>query len=554
VPANARFCPSCGLAAARLVPGQTLDGKYEILDKIGEGGMGEVYRARHIHLDEIRIIKVTKPDPLGEGNEPRRFQAEARIATLVRHPNVAALYDFSQMPDGSSYYMVWEFINGITLEAWLTKYGPLPVARALDVAQQVLAGLAEIHAQGIVHRDLSPDNIMLKELPDGRLRAKIIDLGIAKRVAAESLQMTATGMFVGKLKYCSPEQAGALPRGQTVDGRSDLYSFGVVLYEMLSGRPPFEAQTPEGYLGMHLHQAPPPLDTTRVPAHIGPALAAAVAKALEKSREKRFKDAREFSEALERVAPGLTAGVQPLPDMPASATPAAARRARSAWAVAVLVAVAAAAAVWVLSRGQRAAPLPVAVATLPPESSPAPPTPRPTEPVDELTVGAPLSPRLIEGSATQVGVSHPQTTRRAPGHPTVPPTAIPTPVPTEPPKAAPTEAAKAESPAADANNPQRALQRLQTWIARPLEDRAHRSQEIARWANKMTAEHPNAPVAKQMKRDLPRLLRDDVLAALDGKRPRIAAQFYNAYLMLDFAPADPELARRMSDTGERRKR
>ena len=285
VAADARFCPSCGLAAARLVPGQTLDGKYEILDKIGEGGMGEVYRARHVHLDEIRIIKVTKPDPLGEGSEPRRFQEEARIATLVRHPNVAALYDFSRMPDGASYYMVWEFINGITLEAWLKKYGPLPVARALDVAQQVLAGLAEIHAQGIVHRDLSPDNIMLKELQDGRLQAKIIDLGIAKRLAAESLQMTGTGMFVGKLKYCSPEQAGALPRGQTVDGRSDLYSFGVVLYEMLSGRPPFESQTPEGYLGMHLHQAPPPLDTTRVPPRIAPTLAAVVTKALEKPRE-----------------------------------------------------------------------------------------------------------------------------------------------------------------------------------------------------------------------------------------------------------------------------
>ena len=137
----------------------------------------------------------------------------------------------------------------------------------------MLAGLGEIHAQGIVHRDLSPDNIMLRDLPGGRLQVKIIDLGIAKRVAAESLQMTGTGMFVGKLKYCSPEQAGALPRGQTVDARSDLYSFGVVLFEMLSGRPPFESETPEGYLGMHLHQAPPPLDTTRVTSPIAPALA-----------------------------------------------------------------------------------------------------------------------------------------------------------------------------------------------------------------------------------------------------------------------------------------
>src|SRR6476661_5568726 len=256
MPGEARFCPSCGFAMARLTPGQTLDGKYEILEKIGEGGMGEVYKARHVHLDEIRIIKVTKPDALGEGPEPRRFQEEARLATLVRHPNVAALYDFSRLPDGS-FYMVWEFIDGVTLEEWMRLHGPLPPGQALDIARQVLSGLAEIHAQGIVHRDLSPDNILVREGRDGRLQAKIIDLGIAKRVAAETLSMTGTGLFVGKLKYCSPEQAGALPEGQVVDGRSDLYSFGVVLYEMLAGRPPFESQTPEGYLGKHLHSPPP---------------------------------------------------------------------------------------------------------------------------------------------------------------------------------------------------------------------------------------------------------------------------------------------------------
>src|SRR4029077_18207527 len=228
--AAARFCPACGQASMRLTPGQILDGKYEILDKLAEGGMGEVYRARHLHLDEIRIIKVTKPDAAGEGFEPRRFQAEARLATLVRHPNVAALYDFSRLPDGS-FYMVWEFIDGITLEEWLRRHGPLPAARALEVARQILAGLGEIHAQGIVHRDLSPDNILLREGAESRLQAKIIDLGIAKRVAADPLERTGTGLFLGKLKYCSPEQAGALPRGEMLDARSDLYSFGVVLYE-----------------------------------------------------------------------------------------------------------------------------------------------------------------------------------------------------------------------------------------------------------------------------------------------------------------------------------
>src|SRR5499427_7799442 len=303
---DARFCPACGLALPRLSPGQVLDGKYEVLDKIGEGGMGEVWRARHLHLDEIRIIKITKPDPAGGGAAARRFQEEARLATLVRHPNVAALYDFSRQTDGS-YYMVWEFIDGITLEAWIKRRGKLPAPRALDVARQVLAGLSEIHAQGIVHRDLSPDNIMLRETNDKRLIAKIIDLGIAKRVAAETLQkMTGTGMFVGKLKYCSPEQAGALPSGQRVDGRSDLYSFGVVLYEMLTGKAPFEAQTPEGYLGKHLHTPPPPLDTARLPGPLGAPLAAIVRRALEKNRDRRFRDADEFAAVLARLAPSAT--------------------------------------------------------------------------------------------------------------------------------------------------------------------------------------------------------------------------------------------------------
>src|SRR5713101_4015403 len=276
IPSPARFCPACGYAAARLTPGQTLDGKYEIVEKIAEGGMGEVYKARHLHLDEIRIIKVTKPDPLGEGPDPRRFQEEARMATLVRHGNVAALYDFSRLPDGS-FYMVWEYIAGVTLEEWMLRHGPLPAA----------------HAQGIVHRDLSPDNILVRENREGRLIAKIIDLGIAKRVAAESLSMTGTGLFLGKLKYCSPEQAGALPAGKAVDGRSDLYSFGVVLYEMLTGKPPFESSTPEEYLGKHMHTAPPPLDTAGLPVSIGPRLATIVQRALEKNRDRRFRDADE---------------------------------------------------------------------------------------------------------------------------------------------------------------------------------------------------------------------------------------------------------------------
>ena len=442
--AAARFCPACGLGLSRLSPGEVLDGKYEILDKIGEGGMGEVYRARHLHLDEIRIIKVTKPDASGAAAQPRRFQEEARLATLVRHPNVAALYDFSRQPDGS-FYMVWEFIDGVTLESWLRSHGPLPPERALDVARQVLAGLAEIHAQGIVHRDLSPDNIMLRETADGRLQAKIIDLGIAKRVASESLQMTGTGLFLGKLKYCSPEQAGALPPGQSVDGRTDLYSFGVVLYEMLTGEAPFESATPEGYIGKHLHTPPPPLDVRRLPKELGAGLAAAVAKSLEKNRDRRFRDAAEFAGALARLttAPQTESAGGPPPDR-REGRPAAGAR----WTVAVLLVVAAAAGGYVLWKRQA----------------------RPARtPARRVTaVAAPVE----APPAAAVAVAEPTA-------PAPPPPQAGAPFPTAP------------GPGAAAGPlPAQARQLIALWKGRPNEPRARRAIEIARMANRFVDAHP----------------------------------------------------------------
>jgi tRNA A-37 threonylcarbamoyl transferase component Bud32 len=525
-----RFCPVCGLPVARLSPGQILDGKYEILDKIGEGGMGEVYRARHIHLDEIRIIKVTKPDAPGEGNDPRRFQEEARIATLVRHPNVAALYDFSQHPDGS-YYMVWEFIDGVTLQQWLRRHGPIALPRALDVAQQVLAGLGEIHSQGIVHRDLSPDNIMLREVSGGRLQAKIIDLGIAKRVTAESLQMTGTGMFLGKLKYGSPEQAGSLPSGQTIDGRSDLYSLGVVLYEMLTGKAPFEAQTPQEYLGKHLHQAPPPLDVSRLPSAVGPAVAAVVTKALEKDRERRFRDPKEFADALSNLTP-LAASAEGKPEVAATIATRADPLRKPTWVAVLFVALAIGAGMWALTRRQKPRPV-----TLGPRLSagrwtatePAS-TRSPTEAVPETTVTAPRALSVVRGADPgSFRRKRPQASA------TLAPTIVPTPIPT---------ATETPTPAPEPNAEKR-RQRLQSWMAHAIEERARRAGDIAQWANKVAAAHPNAPDVLQLKVDLPALFKRETLGALDRGRPFLATLFYRAYLSLDFAPADSGLARRV---------
>jgi serine/threonine-protein kinase len=514
MPGGARFCASCGFAVSRLEPGQILDGKYEILDKIGEGGMGEVYRARHLHLDEIRIIKVTKPDTAGDGAQGRRFQEEARLATLVRHPNVAALYDFSRQPDGS-YYMVWEFIDGVTLETWLERHGKLEPALALDVARQALAGLAEIHAQGIVHRDLSPDNIMLRELPGGRLQAKIIDLGIAKRVAAESLHMTGTGLFLGKLKYCSPEQAGSLPPGEALDARTDIYSFGVVFYEMLAGRAPFDSATPEGYIGKHLHAAPPPLDVSALPRGIGPPLAAVVARTLEKKRERRYASARDLADALARIAPE-----------PALASTPPSRRGRTL-ALASLAALAVAAGVILVARrsgparGATAADRRAATALHAPRTMPVAPAradePAPTPAPESLRDVVPAGSLMPAPSFS---------------------------VPVPPPAPSTSEPAAAERPLA-APAPLEAERLINLWKARTNEARSRRAHEIAGIANRVAAAYPADPRVAAMTATLPAYLRAQASGALDRAEPLSAVLYFRAYRMLDFAPPDPELERRI---------
>lgn len=542
LPGDARFCPACGQASMRLTPGQILDGKYEILDKLAEGGMGEVYRARHLHLDEIRIIKVTKPDAAGEGFEPRRFQAEARLATLVRHPNVAALYDFSRLPDGS-FYMVWEFIDGITLEEWLRRNGPLPAARALEVARQVLAGLGEIHAQGIVHRDLSPDNILLRESADGRLQAKIIDLGIAKRVAADPLERTGTGLFLGKLKYCSPEQAGALPRGETLDARSDLYSFGIVLYEMVAGKPPFEAQTPEAYLGQHLHAAPPPLDTRRLPAAVGPRLAAIIKRALEKNRDRRFRSAEEFRRALEELEPAAQTTVTM-----AAGPPHRERRPFPFAAAAGLILLAGALAIYAVIHGMKPSrsAAPAAEPTGLPETGATPtiaPPPTPEEAAAGAVTSLPAAPARSRASSRSV--ADPSEAGRVE-------TARPTPAPR--PTMEPSESGGevvdevVEPPAKmDERGATRFREFLSAWYGLPPERQSFEARALARGANRFAKAYPDDALTADLRQRLPSEFRAAALRELNLGRRRSAVRFYTAYKELEFAPADAALDRRFAD-------
>jgi serine/threonine-protein kinase len=295
-------CPNCSAnitpQGTELRPGRVVDGKYEILSLLGAGGMGEVFKVRHIHLNTLRTIKVMRRTLLTDETYRNRFAREARLATLLQHPNVALVYDFSTLPD-DSYYMVSEFIEGITVRQWSSLHGRLSPALAVSVAVQTLNGLEHIHRAGLLHRDLSADNIMISAAADGEPLAKIIDLGIAKRVTATAVgEETQAGIFVGNPRYSSPEQLGALEDGGEIDARADIYCFGIVLYEMLAGVAPFVSNTPGGYVAKHLAMLPPPLLSQPGTEDVPAALQDIVAKALEKDRNRRYASAREFAAVL----------------------------------------------------------------------------------------------------------------------------------------------------------------------------------------------------------------------------------------------------------------
>jgi serine/threonine protein kinase len=283
--------------ASGLGPGTVLDGKYEILSRIGVGGMGEVFKARHLHLNTFRCIKVMKQGLLADEVYRTRFLREARLATQIHHPNVAVVHDFF-IGDGGN-FMVTEFIDGTTLRQWNTAHGPFPAAVAADVVSQVLSGLEHIHRRGLLHRDISPDNVMLSYDSDERLVAKIIDLGIAKDTNTAPADATMAGVLIGNPKYMSPEQLGMLGDDEQLDGRADLYCLGVVLYEMLLGVSPFASETPQGYIMKHLTQTPPRFAMARPGIDLPHALEEVVFQAMEKDRRRRFADAHALAVALE---------------------------------------------------------------------------------------------------------------------------------------------------------------------------------------------------------------------------------------------------------------
>jgi eukaryotic-like serine/threonine-protein kinase len=298
-------CPNCGEKVTlfqRTYASRLIDGKYQILDRLGVGGMGEIFKVRHIHLNELRVIKIMRPNVAADDQGLQRFLQEARTSTMIKHKNLAMLYDFAQLDDGS-YYMVWEFIDGTNIQKWMSQNGPVPPRLAIEIAMQALNGLEHLHSMGLIHRDISPENIMLSQDRQGKLAVKVIDFGIAKQLGeSEGGQgLTQTGMFLGKLKYASPEQAGFLKEGEQLDPRSDLYSFGIVMYEMLAGKAPFQATNPHGYILKHVTEKPSPLAVINPEIKVPSQLESLVMRSLEKSRDARYATAAEFEHALEAI-------------------------------------------------------------------------------------------------------------------------------------------------------------------------------------------------------------------------------------------------------------
>jgi len=305
-PADYYVCPSdqTGLQSAHeLQPGMIIRNKYEILGRIGIGGMGVVYRGRHLTFNEVCAIKIVNDAIAGDANFLQRFQTEAVVTRKLRHPNAVRVDDFDYTDDGRP-FIVMELVEGKNISEILHEEGPLRAPRAVRIATQAARALGVAHKLGIVHRDIKPGNIILTRDEQGQETAKVLDFGIAKLLeTAGDVKpgMTMTGMMVGTPLYMSPEQFMGKKAGEDIDGRTDIYSLGVVLYQMVTARLPFEGDTIYSLMMQHMEgNARPPHEL--VPElNIPESLSRVILKAIDKSRDKRFQTAEEFIAALDQA-------------------------------------------------------------------------------------------------------------------------------------------------------------------------------------------------------------------------------------------------------------
>ena len=269
---------------------EVLGERYQLQDPIGRGGMATIYRGRDLRMDRVVAIKVLREVYSTDAKFVARFQQEAKAASALQHPNIVQVYDYGQT-DGN-YYIVMELIEGTDLRRYLRGRGVLDVDRSVIIAHDVALGLGAAHRRGIVHRDVKPQNILVGR--DGSI--KLTDFGIAsvyKDINAERL--TTTGMTLGTVQYYAPEQA----QGEIVSPAADVYALGIVMYEMLTGRTPFDGDNPVAVAMQHIQD--PPTPPRQLNPNIPPALEEIILRCLEKVPEMRFRDGSELARALETL-------------------------------------------------------------------------------------------------------------------------------------------------------------------------------------------------------------------------------------------------------------
>ena len=279
--------------------GRVVNDRFRIVSLIARGGMGKVYRAEQAPLGRQVALKVLNPSYSGDSDPEfhKRFFLEASTCSKLSHPNTVTIFDYGRTDD-DIYYISMELLEGRTLHRALRDDGPFAPGRAMHIARQVCRSLREAHALGVIHRDLKPANVFLVKHGDESDFVKVLDFGLVKDLEGTGEDLTQTGLFMGSPKYMAPEQI----RGEKVDGRADVYALGVILYEMLTGKVPFDRPNSVNILMAHVHEPPPPMRTTNPNVLVPDAVEALVLKALEKAPEARYAGMDEMLVALKEVA------------------------------------------------------------------------------------------------------------------------------------------------------------------------------------------------------------------------------------------------------------
>ncbi len=286
--------------------GRSINERFKVTGLIARGGMGKVYKAEQAPLGRVCAIKVLNPNYTGEHDPEfhKRFFLEASISSKLTHPNTVTIFDYGRTDD-NVYYMAMEYLEGRTLHRTLREEGPFTEERATHIARQICRSLREAHSLGVIHRDLKPANVYLIEHGDEKDFVKVLDFGLVKNIdESKGEDLTQTGLFMGSPKYMAPEQI----RGEHVDARTDIYALGIILYEMVTGKVPFDRPNSVNILMAHVNERVPPLREMLPSIQCSEALESTIFKCVEKNPDDRFKTMDEVLSALKRAGGGALSG------------------------------------------------------------------------------------------------------------------------------------------------------------------------------------------------------------------------------------------------------